>query len=219
MKEEKWIDGHRCFIYGDEADIIIIQMIDSYDLEHLDEEVSLIQTSAPYRLIAVLVDRWHDQLSPWKMSALFKGDDFQGHADQTLKWIRDTFKDDFQNHQVILAGYSLAGLFALYGGYQEACFDAIVAASPSVWFIGWDDFIKNHRMQASIVYLSLGRKEEKTRHRMMAQVGERIRLQDELLNDQGITHTLVYNPGNHFQNPQGRVAQGLTYVFAQLMRD
>ena len=90
---------------------------------------------------------------------------------------------------VILGGYSLAALFALWAGYTSDRFDAVAAASPSVWFPGWLDFIGERTPAAESIYLSLGLKEEKTRNRVMATVGDNIRRQYELLLSQDISCT------------------------------
>lgn len=63
----------------------------------------------------------------------------------------------------IIGGYSLAGLFALWAAYQTDTFKAVAAASPSIWFPGFVDFMKDREIHTKRVYLSLGDKEEKTR--------------------------------------------------------
>ena len=42
--------------------------------------------------------------------------------------------------KIILGGYSLAGLFALWASTQMGLFYGIAATSPSVWFPGWMEF-------------------------------------------------------------------------------
>ena len=46
-------------------------------------------------------------------------------------------EENIKDIPVILGGYSLAGLFALWSAYQESCavkFAAAAGMSPSVWF-------------------------------------------------------------------------------------
>ena len=62
--------------------------------------------------------------------------------------------------KIILGGYSLAGLFALWASTQTNLFYGIAAASPSVWFPGWMEFEQQHPVQAQHIYLSLGDREE-----------------------------------------------------------
>ena len=68
---------------------------------------------------------------------------------------------------------------------------------------------------ATSVYLSLGDKEEKTKNPTMAQVGNCIRKQQELLTAQGINTILEWNPGNHFQHSDERTAKGFAWLINQ----
>ena len=100
-------------------------------------------------------------------------------------------------------------MFSLWAGYQASAFNGVAGVSPSVWFPGWDDFIKSNKMKASGTYLSLGDKEEKTRSQVMATVGYRIKMQyDDLDND----CVLEWNSGNHFADPDKRTARGFAWL-------
>ena len=67
--------------------------------------------------------------------------------------------------KVILGGYSLAGLFALWAATQINALYGVAAASPSVWFPGWPEHEAAHPIQAQRVYLSLGDREEHTKNK------------------------------------------------------
>ena len=71
---------------------------------------------------------------------------------------------------------------------------------------------------ATSVYLSLGDKEEKTKNPTMAQVGNCIRKQQELLTAQGINTILEWNPGNHFQHSDERTAKGFAWVINHIWK-
>ena len=114
--------------------------------------------------------------------------------------------------QVFLGGYSLAALFALWAGYQTDRFDGIAAASPSMWFPGFLDYMRAKPMQAEAVYLSLGDKEEKTRNPVMAQVGTAIRNGYECLKNAGVSCVLEWNPGNHFRDADLRTAKAFAWL-------
>ena len=64
-----------------------------------------------------------------------------------------------------LAGYSLAGLFALYAAHKAKAFSRFVAASPSAWFPRFVDFAKTtpFATKPQHIYLSLGDAEAKTK--------------------------------------------------------
>ena len=95
---------------------------------------------------------------------------FGGKAGDTLRFLTEqvipTLEQQFplpENVKIILGGYSLAGLFALWASTQTDLFYGVAAASPSVWFPGWMEFEQQHPIQAQHVYLSLGDKEERTK--------------------------------------------------------
>ena len=119
-----------------------------------------------------------------------------------------------ENIPVVIGGYSLAGLFSLWSAYNSERFLAAAAASPSVWFPKWDEYMRSHSLKADCVYLSLGDKEEKTKNKVMATVGERIREQYEHLTD--INCTLEWNNGNHFKEPDILTAKAFAWCIDQL---
>ena len=100
-----------------------------------------------------------------------------------------------ENVKIILGGYSLAGLFALWASTQTDLFYGVAAASPSVWFPGWMEFEQQHPMQAQHIYLSLGDKEEHTKNAVMAVVGNSIRTLHGQLIERGADCTLEWNSG------------------------
>lgn len=204
-----------------EAPFWVIQPMNSFEMEHIEEEVrELEKRKAEIFLIAYRVTDWNRELSPWKAPAVFGEQDFGEGAkeslDYILKELLPTFTEKYgemPDRQYMLAGYSLAGLFALWCGYQTDRFQYVTAVSPSVWFPGWIAYAKEHDMQAKQVYLSLGTKEEKTRNQIMAAVGDCLREQELLLKQGGIPCCLEWNPGNHFMEGPLRMAKGIGFPF------
>lgn len=199
--------------YGSQnAKIFLIQMVDDHDLEGMESEVAEIRklTNMDFCLLALKVQNWNSDLSPWPAPAVFGKEGFGDGAAHTLESVLRICTD--HDKAYILGGYSLAGLFGLWAGYQTGVFRAVAAASPSVWFPGFVDYMRDHRMQAESVYLSLGDKEEKTRNPVMASVGERIREAQELLLGQGISTTLEWNRGNHFKDADIRTAKAFAWA-------
>lgn len=202
-----------CAVYGDpDAPSVLIQMVDDHDLEGMESEVAEIRnlTDKRFYLIAVKVQNWNTDLSPWNAPAVFGKDAFGAGAADTLEEVLKLCAD--QKKIYIIGGYSLAGLFALWAVYQTDVFAAVAAASPSVWFPGFIEYMKEHRPQAASVYLSLGDKEEKTRNPVMAAVGSRIREAHELLRGQGVDTVLEWNPGNHFRDADIRTAKAFAWA-------
>ena len=73
-------------------------------------------------------------------------------------------------------------------------------------------------MQARRVFLSLGEREEQTRNRAIARVGERIRNEHALLQRQfGEENcTLEWNPGGHFVDCDNRLARAFIWNLDRL---
>ncbi|RKM61239.1 esterase [Butyrivibrio sp. CB08] len=200
-------------LYGNEdADIVLIQMVDDHDLEYIEREVSVIQENVKrdFCLVALHVTNWNDDLSPWESEAVFGNEGFGGNAEATLKEVLELCTDKSKTYHI--GGYSLAGLFALWAAYQTDIFEGVAAASPSIWFPGFVDYMKDHELKAHSVYLSLGDKEEKARNQTMAKVGDCIRGAHEYLQSRGIDVTLEWNQGNHFKDADLRTAKAFSWI-------
>ena len=199
--------------FGDpDADTVLIQPVDGYDLAGIGNEVSHIAADCgkSFYLIAVKVDNWNTDLSPWKAPAVFGKEDFGEGAGKTLVEILKLCADGSKNYYI--GGYSLAGLFALWAAYRTDVFKGAAAASPSVWFPGFADFMRENEIKTHAVYLSLGDREEKTRNPVMATVGDRIRETYALLSERGVKCTLEWNEGNHFKDFDVRTAKAFSWV-------
>jgi len=114
-----------------------------------------------------------------------------------------------------IGGYSLAGLFALWAAYRTDFFEGVAAASPSIWFPGFVDYMKAGTINADKVYLSLGKREAKTRNPVMATVADCIERSFDLLRQQGVTSTLEWNEGNHFNDADVRTAKAFSWVLSE----
>ena len=201
------------YTYGNpEAKTVLIQMVDDYDLEGMESEVAKIRklTDVDFVLLAIKVQNWNADLSPWLAPAVFGKEGFGNGAADTLAGILKIC--DEQNKTYIIGGYSLAGLFALWAAYQTDAFKGVAAASPSVWFPGFVEYMKENSIRADSVYLSLGDKEEKTRNPVMSTVGDRIRETYGLLKECGINTILEWNQGNHFKDADIRTARAFAWV-------
>ena len=194
------------------SDTLLIQPVDDHDLELIESEAAAIRQLAgrDFHLTAVRVRDWNRDLTPWEAPPVFGKEGFGNGAGETLREILELVGGE--KKKIILGGYSLAGLFALWAGYRTDRFAGIAAASPSVWFPGFSDFMRENTMKAGCVYLSLGDREEKTRNQVMARAGDCIREARELLDRQGICCTLEWNEGNHFKDPDLRTARAFAWV-------
>lgn len=218
------IDGRPCYVYGkSDAAYLLLQMTDEHELQSMDSEVATIAQSAPQLLLAAIpVDNWNDELSPWEAPAVWGKQGFGGNAMDTLHFLTEqvilTLKQRFnlpENLKIILGGYSLAGLFALWASTQTNLFFGIAAASSSVWFPGWMEFEQQHPIQVQRVYLSLGDKEERTKNPVMASVGDNIRALYSQLTERGVDCTLEWNSGGHFKEADLRTARAFRWVMEE----
>lgn len=194
------------------ARTVLIQPVGEHDLPGLENEAAAIRslTEAPFRLVAVKADRWNHDLSPWSAPPVFGPEPFGDGAAQTLARILPLCADPGNTY--FLGGYSLAGLFSLWAACQTDVFSGVASASGSLWFPGFAEYLAAHRLNSKAVYLSLGDREEKTKNPVMAAVGDRTRQAHALLQSQGIRCALEWNPGNHFREPERRMAKAFAWL-------
>ena len=218
------IGNRHCRIYGEtNAEYLLLQMTDEHELQSMDSEVAAIAQS-PHKFLfaAIPVMNWNDELSPWEASAVWGKQGFGCNAAGTLCFLIEqvipTLKQKFnlpETVKIILGGYSLAGLFALWASAQTNLFYGIAAASPSVWFPGWMEFAQQHPVQTQHIYLSLGDKEERTKNPVMAAVGDNIRALHSQLTERGAGCVLEWNSGGHFKDSDLRTARAFQWVMEE----
>ena len=219
--KEKSTVQFNIYTYGDPAaDILLVQMVDDHDLAVIESEVSFIKELSggqSFCLKAVKVDNWNKDLSPWPAPAVFGREDFGAGAEETLAYLLTEVVPHKINSpkKVYIGGYSLAGLFALWAGYQTDAFSGIAAASPSIWFPGFTEYMKENELHAHAVHLSLGDREERTRNPVMARVGDAIREAYAHLQETGVDCVLEWNKGNHFKEPDLRTARAFAWVMKE----
>ena len=218
------IGNRPCRIYGEaHAEYLLLQMTGEHELQSMDHEVTVIaQSSWNFLFAAIPVESWNDALSPWEAPAVWGKQGFGGKAADTLSFLTEqvipTLKQRFhlpENVKIILGGYSLAGLFALWASTQTALFSGVAAASPSVWFPGWMKFEQQHPIQAQCIYLSLGDREERTRNATMAAVGENICALHRELAERRKSCVLEWNSGGHFKDADLRTAKAFQRVMEE----
>ena len=218
------IRNRPCRIYGEaHAEYLLLQMTGEHELQSMEGEVAAIAQSAHHFLFAAIpVKSWNDELSPWEAPAVWGKESFGCNAADTLRFLTEPFiptlKQQFrlpEDIKIILGGYSLAGLFALWASTQTKLFYGVAAASPSVWFPGWMEFEQQRPMQTQRVYLSLGDKEEHTKNAVMAVVGDNIRTLHSRLAECGTDCTLEWNSGGHFKDADLRTSKAFRWVMEE----
>ena len=215
--------GRRCVYWADDKpEVLLVEPLDARELEALDAELSAIKDGCEHRLayVALIVEDWNKELAPWTAAPVFGKFPFGDGAKDTLEIIEEGVIpemlqrfDSLKGADIIIGGYSLAGLFALWCGYESDLFTAIAAASPSVWYPGWMDYAGDRKPNVHRVYLSLGDAEAKTKNAAMATVEQNIRAMYDLITElPGVESTLVFNPGGHFKDPALRTARAFIWA-------
>lgn len=128
--------GISCRVFVKEnPEFLLLQPVDKRDLDSLSEEASMIEagTDRSFVFCAFAVDDWNRDLSPWEAEPVFGDEPFGCCAGETLSKIGDVIIPQIRSAApeagsipIILGGYSLAGLFSLWCGYETDAFDVIV---------------------------------------------------------------------------------------------
>ncbi len=178
-------------------------------------------TALPHAaVVSVEVPDWNRDLSPWTAARVFrKGDDFAGGAEEFLRELLTVvpeaektlgFVPEFRG----IAGYSLAGLFAVWALYRTDVFARAASMSGSLWFDGFTEFMEDHRPEKvpETVYLSVGEREKQMKNVRMAQVEVCTMRAAEVFRSYGTNVQFELNPGGHFDEVPGRIERGLRWI-------
>lgn len=173
-----------------------------------------------FACVSLLVEDWNSSLSPWAAPPVFGQEGFAGRGRDTLRCLTEEILPFVEeklgkNVESYIGGYSLAGLFSLWAFYETGLFRGAASCSGSLWFPGWAEYAKTHSAaKDSLIYLSLGDKEEKTRNPQLQKVGEETRQQyKRIMEDTGVSAScLEWNPGGHFHQPMERTVRGFAWL-------
>lgn len=176
---------------------------------------------SPFTLAVISRLDWDRDMSPWAIPAIGPGDTpCSGGADAYLTLLTGAILPAVEERLGrrprfrAIAGYSLAGLFALYALYRTSAFTRAASASGSLWFPGFCDFVSSQPLQAQAthIYLSLGSLESRTDNKFLAPV--QVNTEKIAAHYQGLGLKTIFtlNPGNHFHRPEVRMAKGLVWL-------
>ena len=171
-----------------------------------------------FHLAEVPVADWDKDLSPWRAPALRGEGEFGGGADAFLQKLEEALPRvrslAASDGPCYLAGYSLAGLFAVYALFRSAAFAGAASVSGSLWFPGFAEFSASHEPPRipERVYFSLGDRESRTRNTLLCRTEDLTRALSAKLRERGTESVFELNPGGHFQDAEGRVAKALAWL-------
>lgn len=204
-----------------EEDMPVIYL-NTYSEEGDQVYEALRERSCPaFTLVAISGLDWDHDMAPWDIPPISAGDTpCTGGADEYLRLLLDEIVPNAEEQikGVALwrgiAGYSLAGLFALYSLYQTEIFSRTASISGSLWFPHFTEYIFSHEMKQrpEHLYFSLGDAECKTKNSYLKVVQEQTEKTERFYRDKGIDTYFRLNPGNHFQNGVQRTAAGIAWL-------
>lgn len=170
-------------------------------------------------LVEIAGDDWNDDMTPWPCGQLFKGEPpYNGKAREWLKVLTEQIipvvEHGANTGRRYIAGYSLAGLFALWALYNTDAFSGALSASGSLWYPGFLEYALSHEFckKPDAVYLSLGDREHLGRIKAFRTVRDKTESFEKYLLGKGIATAFEINPGNHFSNPTLRMAKGIKWM-------
>lgn len=178
----------------------------------------------PFTLVAISDLDWNHNMVPWDSPPAFKNSEpCTGGADDYLRLPTEEIIPTAERKIAGvprwrgIAGYSLAGLFALYTIYQTDVFSRVGCMSGSLWFPGFKEYIFSHepKRQPDCVYFSLGDKEAKTRNPVLKTVQENTEEIQTFYQNKGIDTVLQLNPGNHFAQGIERTIAGIQWLLSK----
>ena len=174
----------------------------------------------PFTLVSVSSLDWNHDMSPWEIPPVKNADPCTGGADVYLRILIERIVPEAEKEIKGtaswrgIAGYSLAGLFALYSMYQTDIFSRAASMSGSLWYPGITEYISSHTMKKTpdYLYFSLGSKEARTRNPYMKTVQENTEMIEKYYRENGISTAFQLNPGNHYKDAEKRTAAGIRWL-------
>ena len=174
-----------------------------------------------FTLVAISDLDWNHDMVPWDSPSAFKNaEPCTGGADDYLRLPTEEIIPTAERKIAGvprwrgIAGYSLAGLFALYAIYRTDVFSRVGCMSGSLWFPGFKEYIFSHEPKRwpDCIYFSLGDKEAKTRNPVLKTVQENTEEIQTFYQNKGIDTVFQLNPGNHFVQGIERTAAGIQWL-------
>ena len=137
------IAGRPCRLFGsDTPEFFLVQPSARHENASLEAEVTQLTAliDRPFLLATIELEDWTIDLMPWPDGNISRDPEAGKHGQETLDYILQDLLPELERRYgprpVILGGYSLGGLFALWAATRADRFRAIAAASPSVWIHG-----------------------------------------------------------------------------------
>ena len=226
VKETNLQDKHVTLFTPDAAsDGLPLVVLNTYQDEGRQVWNACRKLSCPsFALVSIGRVNWDDDMTPWPIPPISDKDTPCGGlaaayletlTGRIIPWARENMTCE-PVYQAI-AGYSLAGLFALYCLYRTDIFSRAASASGSLWYPDFLDYARQNRMPRipERVYFSLGDRESHTRNKFLAPVEERTREIERYFSGIGIQTVYESNPGDHYHDTIYRMAKGIVWILKE----
>lgn len=187
-------------------------------------EAAQAASRSPFTLVSISNLDWNHDMVPWDSPPVFRNaESCTGGADDYLRHLTTEIIPTAEKELAGvpswrgIAGYSLAGLFALYAIYQTDMFSRVGCMSGSLWFPGFKEYIFSHepKSRPDCIYFSLGDKEAKTRNPILKTVQENTEEIRAFYQSKGIDTVFQLNPGNHFVQGIERTIAGIQWLLCR----
>lgn len=164
---------------------------------------------------------WNHDMAPWYCPPLHKVDvPCTGGADQFLEKLLNIIvpatctRVEGEPLYLGIAGYSLAGLFALYAAHNCHAFTRVASVSGSLWFPNFIEYAITHDFERipERMYLSIGKREAKTSNQYIRTVQSDTETLAAYYRARGIEIIYELNPGDHSKDYSLRLAKGIAAI-------
>lgn len=222
LRQQLFISGKEVTVYPGAASGRPVVYLNTFKQEG-DQVYQLLQDMGcpDFTLVTISELDWHHDMTPWEMPPVSEGaPPCTGGADEYLRFLTEEILP--RTEEVIqgsapwrgLAGYSLAGLFAIYSAYQTKAFSRIASMSGSLWLSGFKEYVFSHEMKAppKCLYLSVGDRECRTGNLYLRTVQENTEEIADYYRRKGMDTMYCLNQGNHFKNTARRTAAGIAWI-------
>lgn len=160
------------------------------------------------------------EFTPWAAEAVWDNESFTGEADSLLSFLLSSALPYLSGtfgisspQDLLIAGYSLGGLFALWAAYSSNRFGLTASLSGSVWYPDFLDFVRKNMPCPDIgTYLSLGDREPFGGPAVLRTVGKCTEELYAMLIGSGYDAVFEWNRGGHAKGIENRWRKALRWA-------
>lgn len=231
MREQSFeIENKKVTVYPSAVSDMPVIYLNTFAVEEADNVYqTLCDSDCPdFTLVVINGVEWNQDMVPWDIPPVSRNDaPYTGGADNYLQLMTDTIIPNAEKYiqgSIAwrgLAGYSLAGLFAVYSMYRTTLFSRIASISGSLWFPDFKEYVFSQEpmRKPEHLYFSLGNRECKTKNPYLKTVQAHTEEIEKFYRKQGIDTVLCMNAGGHFKDTAKRTADGIQWLLSKPLKN